>query len=375
MKSQPAKLIQDREVAAAIEARIELLRLFPGDRLPGEEELAVLLGLTRHGVRRGIAVLKREKKLQQQRGSGTYLTRPNPQVSLEKTFVLFGPFPEALLAETELFQQAAFEHEYHVQVVNSSSCRQSPEHERHFLERLLERPVAGLVFEPTPIEPTNFNRLDALRRAGVKVAVLNCPPTLISRHAVFLLDFERAGYMATVQLGMEGFRRQVLVSAQTSPNQWLHAAFKRGVEQAAAGFGIDLRIDYASPRFNERRGCLEWSSDANPPALADDTGYICSWVSGANFLRRELLRAGCRHVGLIAAARERTADVPFPYLLLDSRERYARVLEYLLDPETSALQSVHDEVQPVLVLPETASVAADSCVRKSKSENEEAPRR
>ncbi len=341
-------MLQDRQVAAEIEKTISRQGLRPGDKLPAEDELAVELGLTRHQTRKGLAVLKERGRLVQKRGAGTFIPMPQPAGSQERTFAVIGPFTPTMLAELSPFQQGAFEYEHHVQIIDTGPLKQDPAYERACLQRLLEKPVAGVMIEPTPFLPSSFDLYESLRLAGTKVAVLNCPVQMLREHAVFQLNFHKAGYMACVHLAMAGWRSQCLVSALTLETQWQHVEFREGALEAAKDYGIDLEVTYGHVVANEATCRMEWTPESVPPALAEGRGYICSWTSSANLLRQQLLATGCVDFGLISGSRS-PATSAFPYILLDPVERYKRVLEYFLDGNVAPTSHLLDTVQPVII--------------------------
>jgi DNA-binding FadR family transcriptional regulator len=71
-----------RSVAARLGARIASGELRPGDRLPGERELAEELGVNRSSVREALKTLEQLQLIEIQRGSGTRVRDPQ-QASLE----------------------------------------------------------------------------------------------------------------------------------------------------------------------------------------------------------------------------------------------------------------------------------------------------
>ncbi len=61
----------------------------PGDRLPSEVELASQLGVSRGTVKKGIAQLVGEGLLQQERGRGTFVTKPSLLYATGSRFLSF----------------------------------------------------------------------------------------------------------------------------------------------------------------------------------------------------------------------------------------------------------------------------------------------
>jgi GntR family transcriptional repressor for pyruvate dehydrogenase complex len=64
-------------------------RISPGDRLPPEQELATLLGISRSSLREAVKALSQARVLDVRRGDGTYVTSLEPQLLLSGlTFVV-----------------------------------------------------------------------------------------------------------------------------------------------------------------------------------------------------------------------------------------------------------------------------------------------
>lgn len=79
-------LAQEGSLSHRIQRRItELLvseQLKPGDRLPGERELATLLGVSRPSVREAVRSLEAQGRLHVRHGQGVFVAAPLPQQSL-----------------------------------------------------------------------------------------------------------------------------------------------------------------------------------------------------------------------------------------------------------------------------------------------------
>ncbi len=352
-------ILQQRTLVEEIETSISDMGLRPGDRLPPEEELAARFGITRHQMRKGLAVLKTRGQLVQRRGAGTFIPVPEDSTPRDRSILFIGPFSPVSLTEAEELSQRAYKSGFYVKVLDTGGVRQNPAHEQECLRRLIEQPITGLILEPTPFKPHNFSMLHRLTAQGTKVALLNCPVEAEREHTVFMMDFRKAGYMACIQLAMQGYKRQHLVSAMTLDTQWEHWHYREGAMQAAADFGVDMTVHYGNPRFDEASCSMQWQPGSAPPPAEEDAGYLCSWVVGASFLRQQLLAAGCHRFGLIAANRC-AADVDYPYVLLDSQERYRRILEYLIRDDIAADEPVHNVVEPILILPGQGTVPAAS---------------
>lgn len=73
-----------REVLNRIDLYIESNRLRPGDRLPGDRDLATALGVSRPLVRQALKVLEGLGRLEARQGSGTYVSEDGHRVAVRE---------------------------------------------------------------------------------------------------------------------------------------------------------------------------------------------------------------------------------------------------------------------------------------------------
>lgn len=70
------------QIRDTIATAIDDGRLAPDERLPGEAELAALLGVGRPTVRQALTALRREGRIHTRKGAGTFVARHNPSIGL-----------------------------------------------------------------------------------------------------------------------------------------------------------------------------------------------------------------------------------------------------------------------------------------------------
>lgn len=85
---------KQQEIQSKLRRYLQESGLRPGDRLPGERELAVALGVGRSGLRLALDALEEAGILERRPQSGTFLTQIPPPIVHGKSAVLIAPFSE-----------------------------------------------------------------------------------------------------------------------------------------------------------------------------------------------------------------------------------------------------------------------------------------
>lgn len=90
MRKYPPRIVEGsaEQVVAFVRGLIERKRLRPGDRLPGERELATQIGVSRPTVRMGLHALAAMGCVQSRHGSGTYIPDGPPALGSEPLSLL-----------------------------------------------------------------------------------------------------------------------------------------------------------------------------------------------------------------------------------------------------------------------------------------------
>ena len=92
-KTFPSKPIRRKsipeEVIQEFKSLIDGGYFTPGDKLPGERELAQMMSISRHSLREGLRALSLLGIIENLSGKGTYLTTSSDQWPLEPLSILF----------------------------------------------------------------------------------------------------------------------------------------------------------------------------------------------------------------------------------------------------------------------------------------------
>ena len=96
---QKPHIIRHSEVEVKLRNHLRASGSHPGDRLAGERELAIALGIGRTGLRRALQALEDEGVLERRPQSGTFLVEIPPPAAQGQSVVLIAPFSETEAAD------------------------------------------------------------------------------------------------------------------------------------------------------------------------------------------------------------------------------------------------------------------------------------
>lgn len=189
------KSLKYQELIRYLENLIETGALKPGSKLPSENKLSDLFGISRQTVRHAIGILEEERKVSRIRGSGTYVT-DSRMLNLEKrnriavvtTYVDSYIFPKTIQG----IEKVLFEKGYSVQL---SFTNNIVERERSILEDIINREdVAGVIVEGTKsgLPNPNTELYKKLQDKKVPILFVNTFYSEIPAPHVSLNDVEAA---------------------------------------------------------------------------------------------------------------------------------------------------------------------------------------
>ncbi len=144
-----------------------------GHRLPTEADLAARFAVSRQTVRRAIQVLTEEGVVESRQGSGTYATgktqgTESRQVAVISSFLDDYIFPTVLHDAQSVFAGQGYS-------ILVFATENQVSREREILQKLLDRPVSGILVEgsKTALPSPNADLYQRLRRAGVPMVFLH----------------------------------------------------------------------------------------------------------------------------------------------------------------------------------------------------------
>jgi DNA-binding LacI/PurR family transcriptional regulator len=263
-----------------------------GSRLESEHQLCARFGISRSTVRRAIARLITEGRVESHQGVGVIVCAPQTRALGRTITAMFRGYSEVILT----LQHHAMAQSYLLNIYSGMLADYDPAHERAFFERVRTERPAGLLACLTPTAPSNDNVLATLAAAGTRIVHIE-PFRLSSPEESYLFpDYRRAGYLAATQLLLNGYERLVFAGTQAD---WPGAKLTlRGFADALYDHrgGYDparhyLEYPFEAARMPCRRQTLMTLLHDLPP----NTGILCRSMDLANELLT-IFREEGRHV-------------------------------------------------------------------------------
>ena len=206
----------------------------PGDRLPSENELSVGYGLSRHTVRKALAILVNEGYVTAEHGRGTFCSermrhrKNSKNIAVITTYISDYIFPRLIQGMDRVLTEQG----YSIILKNTGNSRQK---EAQCLEDVLTKDVDGLIIEPSKSQILCRNmhlyqKLDEYRIPYVFIQ--GCYPQMKQKPAV-LLDDAKGGYLITRYLIETGHKHIIgIFKADDSQGAERHKGYARALQEA-----------------------------------------------------------------------------------------------------------------------------------------------
>jgi GntR family transcriptional regulator of arabinose operon len=179
MFEQPIRTSKYILIADWLKAEIEAQKLRPGDKVPSESEICERFKVSRSAVRQAIASLVNEGWLETRKGIGTFCLPPQNTSAVDLALVCYklGSYIFPQLAGR--FGDVAQRNGFHMLLNETlNEC----DKERAVLQKLRDKPVAGIAIEPaipcrdgncTDWAGTNYDLLCEIQDSGIPVVLLD----------------------------------------------------------------------------------------------------------------------------------------------------------------------------------------------------------
>ena len=125
----------------------------PGQKLPSENELTREYALSRHTVRKALALLENEGYITAQHGKGTFcservIQRHNSKnIAVTTTYLSDYIFPRLIQGMDRVLSENGYS------IILKNTCNSRSKEEK-VLKELLDKPIDGLIIEPSKIRQT-----------------------------------------------------------------------------------------------------------------------------------------------------------------------------------------------------------------------------
>ena len=235
----PFRKVQSEKLSAAVVRQVELLILRgvlrPGERLPGERELAERLGVSRPSLRDALSELQERGLLASRPGSGVYVAEVLGSVFSDGLARLFATHDEAV------FDYVAFRRD-----LEGIAAERAALHGSDTDLRVIETVFAKMEAAHAKRDPADEARLDA----DFHLAIIEASHNVVMLHLMrAMFDLLRAGVF---------YNRQAMFRQRTTRETLLdqHRAINAGLQTrdpARARAAVEAHLDYVAETLAELR--------------------------------------------------------------------------------------------------------------------------
>ena len=235
----PFRKVQSEKLSTAVVRQIELLILRgilrPGERLPGERELAERMGVSRPSLRDALAELQGRGLLTSRPGSGVYVAEVLGSVFSDGLAQLFATHDEAV------FDYVAFRRDLEG-IAAERAALQGSATDLRVVDTLFHRMEAA----HSKRDPSDEARLDA----EFHLAIVEAGHNVVMLHLMrAMFDLLRAGVF---------YNRQAMFRQRMTRDMLLdqHRAINEGVQArdpAAARAAVEAHLDYVATALADLR--------------------------------------------------------------------------------------------------------------------------
>lgn len=205
----------------------------PGDRMPSENELASANGLSRHTVRKALAILENEGYVTAEHGRGTFCSermrhrKNSKNIAVITTYISDYIFPRLIQGMDRVLTEQG----YSIILKNTGNSRQR---EAQCLEDILTKDVDGLIIEPSKsqILCRNMHLYRKLDEFQIPYVFIQGSYPQMKHKPAILMDDAKGSYLLTKYLIDTGHRNIVGVfKADDSQGAERHKGYVRALQE------------------------------------------------------------------------------------------------------------------------------------------------
>ena len=180
----------------------------PGAKLPSENELAQEYEISRHTVRKALAILVTDGYITTKHGKGTFCSdrmahrKNSKNIAVVTTYISDYIFPRLIQGMDRVLTEQG----YSIMLKNTGNSRQK---EAQCLEDILTKDVDGLIIEPSKsqILCRNMPLYEQLDRMGIPYVFIQGSYLQMKNKPTILLDDAKGAYLLTKYLIDTGHRQ------------------------------------------------------------------------------------------------------------------------------------------------------------------------
>ena len=260
-------------------------------KLPTEQELCTRHQVSRQTVRQALLLLEQDGLITRKQGSGSYATGLHPDANKNNVAILLSSDTEYIFPsllgdlETILFKEG-----YSVSVFITNNRTDT---ERSILQRLSEKPLRGLIAEPSrsALPTPNFDLYEKLSASGTNIIFFhgyysNLPPSLYVKEDNFNGGFKLGQFL------IEQNHRRIagIFQLDTIQGQERHLGFVRAMLEAGLPIDEDTVAWFTTAQLAnlEKKQDTRFLSDFINQNLSSCSAVICYNDEIAYWLIKEL---------------------------------------------------------------------------------------
>jgi GntR family transcriptional regulator of arabinose operon len=219
-------------------------KIRPGDKMASENELAANYSISRHTVRKALAILENEGYITAEHGKGTFCSermkhrRDSRNIAVVTTYISDYIFPRLIQGMDKVLTEQG----YSIILKNTGNSRQK---EAQCLEDILTKDVDGLIVEPSKsqILCRNMHLYEQLDEFHIPYVFIQGRYPQMKQKPTILMDDEKGCYLVTKYLIELGHRHIVgIFKADDSQGAERHKGYAKALQQAGMPYLPDQVI-------------------------------------------------------------------------------------------------------------------------------------
>lgn len=212
-----------------------------GDRIPSENELSVSYGVSRHTVRKALAILINEGYITAEHGRGTFCSdkihpaRNSKNIAVITTYISDYIFPRLIQGMDRVLTEQG----YSIILKNTGNSRQK---EAQCLEDILTKDIDGLIIEPSKsqILCKNIHLYERLDELQIPYVFIQGSYPQMKDKPTILMDDEKGCCLLTKYLIDLGHRHIVgIFKADDSQGAERHKGYAKALQEAGLPYVPD----------------------------------------------------------------------------------------------------------------------------------------
>lgn len=212
-----------------------------GDRLPSENELSARYSISRHTVRKALAILENEGYIYAEHGKGTFCselvrhTKTSRNIAVVTTYLSDYIFPKVVQGIDNIMTEKG----YSIILKNTRNSRKA---EAKCLEELLQKDIEGLIIEPSKSEIfcKHISLYERLEQFGIPYVFIQACFQQMKDKPQVKMDDCKGGYLVTNYLISLGHRDILGVfKADDTQGRERHRGYVQALQEAGILYNPD----------------------------------------------------------------------------------------------------------------------------------------